>query len=349
MKRGLAGHAEMVDVVVAVALTIGALTAVAALRGERSEALSALAATACTSAVGVRRRAPKLAAFVALTAVAVYQLASQDPQGVFVVLGVVLTCYSVGAAAFRDNDGRPAAGIAGYALVAVGASLTGSARSVGEVLATWLPVAVIPMAVGALVARGTDRVEQLRAVYDGLRDEDRVSAQRLVAEERSRVARDLHDVVAHCVSVMVIQTGVARLTAADDPGTSRESMDAVVSAGRDALVDLRRVVGVLRRTDSVEGAASPTSPDSTFSPDSSGARDTRSSCGPMVIRRFSRPDRGLLCCGSLRKRSPTSCVMLRSRRCGSSWPSPRPTSGCGSRRTMPMDYPRSRPSGPATA
>jgi signal transduction histidine kinase len=256
-KRGLAGHAGLLDVVAAVALTIGAISAVAALPADRSVALSALSATACTAVVAVRRRVPNLAAMASLTAVAVYQLASQDQQGIFVVLGVVLTCYSVGATALRDNHIRRAAGIAGYALGAVAVSDAGPTLSLGGVLATWVPVAVIPMALGAFVARGADRVEQLRAVHDGLRDEDEVLARRLVAEERSRVARDLHDVVAHCVSVMVIQAGVARLTAADDPATSHESLDAVVSAGREALIDLRRVVGVLRRTDSVDGDVQP--------------------------------------------------------------------------------------------
>jgi signal transduction histidine kinase len=71
-------------------------------------------------------------------------------------------------------------------------------------------------------------------------------AARAVTEERSRIARELHDVVAHHVSVMVVQAAGARSVIDRDPGEAAAALSAVESTGRQALVEMRRMVGVLR-------------------------------------------------------------------------------------------------------
>ncbi|TMQ82647.1 sensor histidine kinase [Actinomadura soli] len=65
-------------------------------------------------------------------------------------------------------------------------------------------------------------------------------------EERSRIARELHDVVAHHVSVMTVQAGAARRIIDRDPGSAREAMSTIEEVGRTALSEMRRIVGVLR-------------------------------------------------------------------------------------------------------
>jgi len=75
------------------------------------------------------------------------------------------------------------------------------------------------------------------------------------AEERRHVARELHDVVAHAVSVMVIQAGGARQVIRTSPEQAEQSMLAVESVGRDAMTELRRFLGVLSETDEVAGIA----------------------------------------------------------------------------------------------
>ncbi|MGC9536766.1 sensor histidine kinase [Streptomyces sp. UG1] len=88
------------------------------------------------------------------------------------------------------------------------------------------------------------RLRAERAVR--LRQEQAAEARRIVAEERTHIARELHDVVAHRVSMMTVQAGAARMVAAEDPQGALEAMAAVEEAGRQALDELRHLLGVLR-------------------------------------------------------------------------------------------------------
>jgi signal transduction histidine kinase len=94
------------------------------------------------------------------------------------------------------------------------------------------------------------RIRQLRA--DAFEDKatrlerDRELATRAaLAAERNRIARELHDVVAHSVSVMVVQAGAARQVMSTSPAEARESLMAVESSGREAMTELRNLLGVL--------------------------------------------------------------------------------------------------------
>jgi signal transduction histidine kinase len=80
-----------------------------------------------------------------------------------------------------------------------------------------------------------------------------------VREERTRIAREMHDIVAHSVSVMVVQAGAARRLVERDPHAAAEAAGQVEATGRDALREMRRAVGVLRADGEgdVTGAGAP--------------------------------------------------------------------------------------------
>jgi signal transduction histidine kinase len=99
-----------------------------------------------------------------------------------------------------------------------------------------------------------DSMRYRRAYYASLEDraarlERERDAQARVAAvaERARIARELHDVIAHNVSVMVVQADGASYALATDPGRAREALAAISATGRQALAEMRRMLGVLRR------------------------------------------------------------------------------------------------------
>ena len=104
------------------------------------------------------------------------------------------------------------------------------------------------------------RLRLQRALRDRAAREEEVEAERAVqavADERTRIAGELHDIIAHALSGMVVQASGARRLADRDPERARESFAAIEESGRDALAELRRLLGVLRREDD-EFALAPT-------------------------------------------------------------------------------------------
>jgi signal transduction histidine kinase len=95
-----------------------------------------------------------------------------------------------------------------------------------------------------------DRVEQAEAAHERAdqAEEERDAAKRIaVAEERARIARELHDIVAHAVSVMVLQVGAVRHKLPDTRAEDRDALRRVEQAGRAALAEMRRLLAVMRR------------------------------------------------------------------------------------------------------
>jgi len=90
----------------------------------------------------------------------------------------------------------------------------------------------------------TEAAEQRAALAERERE---VAARIAVAEERSRIARELHDVVAHAVSVMVLQVGAVRHRMSSEDAEDREALENVEKAGRAALAEMRRLLDAMRR------------------------------------------------------------------------------------------------------
>jgi signal transduction histidine kinase len=171
---------------------------------------------------------------------ALYMVASGSQGDTNALLAVPFFTYSVGIT-------RPA-NISG-AIVAVDAALLSTVVLYGPGDPEWLALPVTTMLVGvgwvvALIVRQNQiRASRLAVEALNLRHErDRV-AERAVADERVRIARELHDAVGHAVNVMVLRAGAARL-ASDDPRTV-EALRDIEDTGRSALTDLDHMLGLL--------------------------------------------------------------------------------------------------------
>jgi signal transduction histidine kinase len=162
---------------------------------------------------------------------------SADPVLLGLCLGIAI--YSVGA---HTRPGVPAAG--GLALVGTIVAL----GTVSEDQSDFGDVVFFSIVFGGvwLAGRAIRRRRLREAELVVERDTKAVAA---VVEERSRIARELHDVVAHAVSVIVLQARGGRRVLDEDPGDARQAFDAIEETGKQALVEMRRLLGLLRADD----------------------------------------------------------------------------------------------------
>ncbi|GAA2460147.1 histidine kinase [Actinomadura vinacea] len=91
-----------------------------------------------------------------------------------------------------------------------------------------------------------ERSAQLEREREALERERQAEAARAAAEERARIARDMHDVLAHAVSIMVVQAEAGPVVVHTDPEQAERVFDAIAGAGRDAMAQLRRMLGILK-------------------------------------------------------------------------------------------------------
>ena len=103
----------------------------------------------------------------------------------------------------------------------------------------WLTPPIVAWLVGALV-----RVTRLNAEERRVNREQR--AAQAVADERNRIARELHDVIGHSISVMTVQASAVRRRLSPEQAVERQALETVETVGREALTEMRRMVGVLR-------------------------------------------------------------------------------------------------------
>ncbi len=109
----------------------------------------------------------------------------------------------------------------------------------------------VPIAIGDAARSRADRIKDLIDTEANTR----------VQAERIRIARDLHDVVAHGLSTIAIQSGVAAHLIDKDPGQAKEALEVINATGKSSLEELRVMVGVLRSTDDAPLRPTPSSPD----------------------------------------------------------------------------------------
>jgi signal transduction histidine kinase len=135
------------------------------------------------------------------------------------------------------------------------ASLKGLPRNQAFQLAYNLGVLVMPLVLGFVVRSLRDRQHELAAQASELQREREENARRAVLEERVHIARELHDVVAHHVSVMGVQAGAARRVMVRQPDKAQAVLSSIEVSSRQAVVELQRLLDFLRRSDQPDSRA----------------------------------------------------------------------------------------------
>jgi signal transduction histidine kinase len=210
---------------------------------------TALALLMCLG-LAARRRAP----LVALGVVAGLSLVvfidappsgSQDSVAHLVLLLII--CYSAGA--YTAGTGAVVAGAVVFGLATtIAITDPDPGLALGD-LAFFVLVLGTPWAAGVGIRRrraSEGRLERRAVVLERDREQ---RAREAVAEERARIARELHDVVAHGISVMTLQAQGGARVLDSEPEESRRAFAAIELTGRRSLAEMRRLVGMLRRDD----------------------------------------------------------------------------------------------------
>lgn len=118
-------------------------------------------------------------------------------------------------------------------------------------------LAVVSVVAGRIVYNSRRVADELARVNEALRNERETTARLLIAGERTAIAREVHDILAHTVSVMVVQAEVAEELFDKDGQRSRSAIAAVQATGREALTELRRILAFLRTADSADSDVQP--------------------------------------------------------------------------------------------
>ncbi|WP_435284422.1 sensor histidine kinase [Streptomyces koelreuteriae] len=181
-----------------------------------------------------RRRAPLAVFFAVLAAGALYGLSVDGPGQPLPYTGLVVV-YTIAASA----SARKRLLTAGVLLAAVPVGVWLNTRSVRELTFT-----LIVFTAAYVFGRLTDARQRAH----------RVEAERAAARERARIAREMHDILSHAVSLMIVQAEAGPVAVRTAPERAEAAFDAISATGRDAMTQLRRMLGVLREGDD-DGAA----------------------------------------------------------------------------------------------
>jgi signal transduction histidine kinase len=195
------------------------------------------------AAIAGRRRWP-LAAAAAFAAGSLIvrgfgQVHLLDKPMNLLLLASFLVAYSLG------TESGWAAGLAGAVVLSAG--LQAGSASFNPFL---VALAFGPWLAGRVVSSRRQMVEQIQTRNHELEEERARFAQESVRYERARIARELHDIVAHCLSVTVIQAGAGqRLIATSNPGSAADALDCIAEATHEAQAEIGKLVELLGGTE----------------------------------------------------------------------------------------------------
>ncbi|MGH3986010.1 MAG: sensor histidine kinase [Actinomycetes bacterium] len=160
----------------------------------------------------------------------------------------LVVMFSCGLAGFMAESRRGYAGLLVLWATGTVAVLQHPTGDVGKWVSV-LALMTIAWTIGVLVRGPVVRARSAEERAAQLEQEQQDAARQAVIDERQRIARELHDIIAHSVSVMTVQAGAVRRRLTTDQERERDSLVAVERTGREALAEMRRLVGLLREED----------------------------------------------------------------------------------------------------
>ncbi|MFD7426235.1 sensor histidine kinase [Streptomyces sp. NPDC059818] len=198
--------------------------------------------------VAARRRVPGTVCLIVCLAWAGYVSAGYWP--VVNCLAPLLALYTVTAArSLRTALG--CAALTGGVWLYAGLANPASSMATVTVQAAVFPLVICRFGHAARVS--AERGDQLAVLTGQLRAEQAERARRAVAQEQGRIARELHDVVAHHMSVISVQAGMAGYVFGSDPDAAHDALRTISDTSREGLEELRRMLAVLRTDDNGDG------------------------------------------------------------------------------------------------
>jgi signal transduction histidine kinase len=245
-------HPYATDALLAAALAVSAQLELWTNPEMSPRGVLALCSLLMTVPLAWRRRAPLAAVTVVMAAGAAQSLLTDAvPAPLSPLVASAIALYSVAA----HGELRRALGGGAIALASVWIA---TSREHGSTVADYLYIALLCAGVwlGGRALRGWRlRAAALEVRTVVLEREREEKARAAVAEERTRIARELHDVIAHCVSLIVVQAGAERRALPAGQASTREALLSIEQTGRQALVEMRRLVEMLDRRDATGGLA----------------------------------------------------------------------------------------------
>ena len=236
-------HPLAMDWIIALLFGLPALVGTVVSRPQHLQLIPVVVAT--TAALLARRRAPMivLASVTALSALAVALAATGNG------FDFAIACAFYAVAANRPARAAWTGLLATTTVMSAMILLRAGVANSTEELSSFFFLVLVALAIGMNTRSRRAHVAQLVERANALARETEQRARIATAEERARIAREMHDVVAHSLSVMIALADGAAAAIDQSPASARAAVDQVADTGRAALADMRRVLGVLHDGD----------------------------------------------------------------------------------------------------
>lgn len=237
--------AAVADALLVAALVVSGQVQVWTAEWQGGNAVNAVLVAAATAPLLARRRQPLIVlAVVAVASWLQYRVDGDLAQPFF---AMVLATYSVGAHAPRS---RALVGLATTmaTLLAIDVPRLRDGEPLDDVLPAWVALAAV-WAFGRWMRSRRAELHRLAEESEALAAASAVETREAVAAERARLARELHDLVAHSMGIIVIQAQAAQRVLPSDTRSADQALRAIEHSGRQGMAEMRRLLGVLVGTD----------------------------------------------------------------------------------------------------